>query len=241
MLQSLVVLLELSSNMSNPKVSVCMIVYNHAIFLEEAIKGVINQKTDFDVELVISNDASTDNSDEVILDLIKGSNSINIKYFNHSINLGMMRNFNFALNNCKGKYIALLDGDDYWTDPLKLQKQVGFLEANPEYGICFHKVKIFDQAKQKLIEDDITREVEETTAINELAKGNYIHTPSVVLRNDFFLPKWFKKSPLGDWSLYMLAIKNRKIKKIEEEMAVYRVHSTSIWSKLSQDLRIEKQ
>jgi len=226
--------------MNKPKVSVCMIVYNHEDFIEEAINGVLSQKTNFDVEFVISNDASTDNSDKVILDLIQDTRGIKINYFNHIKNKGMMENFIFSLEKCQGKYIALCEGDDYWTDPLKLQKQVDFLEGNPDYGICFHNVAIFDQANQKIIEDNITREVKETTDINELAKGNFIHTPSVMLRNDFVIPDWFKDSPIGDWTLYMLAIKSRKIKKLDEIMVVYRMHDTSVWSRLSQKVRNDK-
>ncbi len=218
-----------------------MITYNHELFIKQAIKSVLMQKTNFKVELIIANDCSTDDTSNIIKSVInKNSFSVEVNYINRDVNFGMMPNFIDALKKCKGKYIALLDGDDYWTDPLKLQKQVDFMEANHEYGICFHNIKIYDQVNQKFLEDTITREVEETTDINELAKGNYIHTPSVMLRNDFSIPEWFKRSPLGDWALYMLTIKDRKIKRLNDVMAVYRVHDTSIWSGLTQDIRNKK-
>lgn len=150
-----------------------------------------------------------------------------------------MPNFIFSLKKCTGKYIALCEGDDYWTDPLKLQKQVDFLEGNPEYGICFHNVRIYNQELGFIEKDTTTRKVPESTSIIDLAKGNYIHTPSVMLRNDFKIPSWFNKVPLGDWSLYMLSIKGRKIFKFEEEMGVYRMHSQSVWSKKTRQHRIE--
>src|SRR5690606_22227176 len=150
---------------------------------------------------------------------------------------GMMPNFIAALQQCTGKYIALCEGDDYWTDPLKLQKQVDFLEANPEFSMCIHTVKIFNQNTLAYEKDTITRDVDEITDVHELCKGNYIHTPSVVLRNDFTIPSWFDKVRLGDWSLYMLSIKGKKSFKFREEMGVYRLHAQSVWANHDEEKR----
>lgn len=215
-----------------------MITYGHEKFIEEAIKGVLMQECDFEVELIVANDCSTDNTNEIVERYIEThSRGHLIKYTLHLINKGILPNFIWTLQQCKGKYIALLDGDDYWSDPLKLQKQVDFLEANPDYNICFHNVQLFIQEENKFDKDNITREVPEITNIEDLARGNYIHTPSVVLRNNFTIPKWFSKSPIGDWILYMIAIKDKKVKKLDAIMAVYRVHKTSIWANKSQEYR----
>jgi len=219
-------------------VSICMITYNHEAYIKQAIEGVCIQQTNFKVELIIADDCSTDQTEKVIREEIKKHpDTISVKYTRQRKNLGMMPNFIAALQQCTGKYIALCEGDDYWTDPLKLQKQVDFLEANPEFSICFHPVKIFNQNTLAYEKDTITRDVDEITDVHELCKGNYIHTPSVVLRNDFTIPSWFDKVHLGDWSLYMLSIKGKKIFKFREEMGVYRLHSQSIWSKHDQEKR----
>ena len=119
-----------------PKVSVCMITYGHEKFIEEAINGVLMQECDFVVELIIANDCSPDKTDAVIQNILCNHPRASwIKYIKHDKNLGMMPNFIFAMQECKGKYIALCEGDDYWTDPSKLQKQVDFLEANSDYVI----------------------------------------------------------------------------------------------------------
>lgn len=111
------------------------------------------------------------------------------------------------------------------------------MEGNPEYAICFHSVAVYDESLKAITTDNITRHVPQTTSIVDMARGNYIHTPSVLLRNDFNIPKWFKKATLGDWTLYLIAIKNRKIKKMTDSMAVYRLHEKSIWSNKDQSER----
>lgn len=122
--------------MNDIKVSVVMITYNHEKFIKEALESVFSQKTNFQYEIIISNDCSTDNTDEVIKKIIdKNENGNLINYTNHKNNKGMIPNFLWSIQQAKGKYIALCEGDDYWTDPYKLQKQVDFLEANPDYSI----------------------------------------------------------------------------------------------------------
>ncbi|KRB57309.1 glycosyltransferase [Flavobacterium sp. Root186] len=230
----------MNGNYIQKKVSVNMITYKHESYIEQAIKGILMQQTDFDYELIIADDCSPDRTEEIVNDLIKThSQGSKIKYFRHKKNIGMQANGIFAFNQCSGKYVALCEGDDYWTDPLKLQKQVDFLEANLDYSICYHKVQVLRNSV--LEEDDITSEVSETTTIKDLAKGNYIHTCSVVFRNKLFnkLPKYFHKAPVGDYFLHMLNAKYGKIKFLNEFMSVYRLHDNSIWSSQTQLKREE--
>ncbi len=217
-----------------PKVSVCMITYGHEKFIEQAINGVLMQHGDFDLELILSNDCSPDTTDVVIQNILQNHPKAScITYFNHKENLGMMPNFIFALEQCSGSYVALCEGDDYWTDPYKLQKQVDFLEANPDYVLSFHKVKIlkFDGS---IVPDFITNvpgnyETQETLA----RLGNYIHTPSVVFRNIIKkFPKEFLLSPIGDYFLYMLLTEHGKLKYLVDEMAVYR-YGVGVISKMN--------
>lgn len=221
------------------KVSVLMLTYNHEEYILKAIEGILLQEVDFDVELIIGNDSSSDISDLIINDYLKACKThISVNYYYHERNIGMHNNYIFIHGKATGKYIAHCEGDDYWTDPLKLQKQVDFMEANPDYSICFHNVSIYDEINRLMVTDNITRKVNETTGITDLALGNYLHTPSVLLLNDFKIPDWFKDVTIGDWSLYMLQCGNRKIKKLEDIMAVYRISSTNYWSSKSKEYRI---
>ncbi len=216
-----------------PLVSICCLSYNHVIYLKKCLEGFLIQKTNFKYEILIHDDCSTDGTIEIIKKFQRKYPEIVKPIFqktNQYSNGGRGINAKYNFPRAKGKYIALCEGDDYWTDPYKLQKQVDFLEQNPEYVLCFHKVKIYDQNSKTFSADHITREVPETTSIKNLAAGNYIHTPSVVFRNNISIPDWIFESPVGDWTLYMLLIGDKKIKKLDDTMAVYRITNSGIWA-----------
>lgn len=120
-------------------VSVDMITYGHEKYIRQAIEGVLMQQTNFEVEIIIADDCSPDRTKDIVEDIINNHPRGNIiKYFRHNKNLGMQANGMFAVQQCTGKYIALCEGDDYWTDPLKLQKQVDVLEQHLNINICSH-------------------------------------------------------------------------------------------------------
>lgn len=210
-----------------------MITYGHENYIRQAIEGVLMQECNFELELILANDCSPDGTDHLIKKIIKDHPRASIiNYIKHEKNLGMMPNFIFALQQCKGKYIALCEGDDYWTDSLKLQKQVDFLEVNPDYVLSFHPINIL-KPNGEIVDDFITSVPENYEIIETLARlGNYIHTPSVVFRNVLKeLPFEFELSPIGDYFLYMILAEHGKLKYLEEKMAVYRfgvgIHSTN--------------
>ena len=127
--------------MSKMKVSVCIITYNHARFIGQALESALMQKTNFDYEIVIGEDCSTDNTG-LICKKYAEMYPDKIRLLQNDKNLGVIENFKRTLYACKGEYVALLEGDDYWTDELKLQKQVDFLESNRDYAIVFHNAEI---------------------------------------------------------------------------------------------------
>lgn len=224
-----------------PLLSICCTSFNHGKYLRETLDGFLAQKTNFPIEIIIHDDASTDNSAEIIKEFAaKDDRIVTILQTENQYSQNIKPWANYVFPKAKGKYLALCEGDDYWIDPVKLQKQVDFLEANEDFAICFHDAKIYDETNKILKADDITNAEKEEYNLDDLAKGNFIHTPTVVLRNDFTLPKDFSVLPIGDWPLYMLMLKQRKIKRINKEMAVYRVHSKSSWSSKTEAFRLEK-
>jgi len=214
-----------------PLVSVSMPNYNQAKYISDAILGVLSQQADFDIELIVSDDCSPDQTESIVQNIIHTHpNGKWIRYVKHDKNKGAIPNFEWTISQAKGRYIAVCEGDDYWTDPLKLQKQIDFLENNPEYSISFHKVKEVSTSGEEQHTILNSPETEQTLTIEDLAKGNCIHTPSVVFRKNMeILPEWLPYSPIGDYPLHMLNAEFGLIKYFPEEMAAYRI-GDGMWS-----------
>jgi len=216
-------------NPESVSVSVCMITYNHENFVARAIQGVLMQQTGFPVELVIGEDQSADGTRRICEQFVHDSDRITL--LEPRENLGMVPNFIRTLNACRGKYVALCEGDDFWTDPDKLRIQVEFLEEHPDYTICFHRVRILDHDRYRR-KDTLTRVPDPVTDVYDLARnGNYIHTCSCVFRNGLD----FKELPAdiqpGDYALHLLNTRNGgKIMHLDRTMAVYRLHGGGTWS-----------
>lgn len=133
--------------------SVCMLTYNHEGFIAQAIDNVLMQKTNFPIEIIIAEDCSTDGTRAIIREYEKKYPEI-IKPIYHENNVGAIRNArDFAIPQCRGKYIALCEGDDYWTDVDKLQKQVDFLENNSDYTFCCHRFQVYNEQTKKWDDD----------------------------------------------------------------------------------------
>lgn len=210
----------------NISVSICMITFNQQEYIKKAIDSVLSQKVDFIYELLIFDDCSEDNTQNIIKwFIVNHPKGKMIKYFRQSSNQGVIKNFVSALSNCSGKYIALCEGDDFWTNPNKLNLQVEFLDKNPSYVLTHHPVNVL--FPDGSIEEDylVKGKVDKTiTNIYDIVTlGNYIHTPSVVFRNCIQnFPSEIFESPLGDYFLYVLLGQKGLFKKIEINMACYR-------------------
>lgn len=222
-------------------VSVFVMVYNHENFLKQCLDGILYQRTNFNIEIVVGEDCSTDSSREILLEYqLKYPGKFNLIL--HKENVGANKNQEIVLNNCIGKYIAMCEGDDYWTDPLKLQKQVDFLEENEEYTICFHDVQVLENG---VLKNDKNIDGRYLSIINKsdinykdlLIHGNFIQTCSVLFRNlenynDLDLIMKF--SSVGDYVLHIHNAKFGKIKKLDFYGAVYR-RGVGIYSTLAHE------
>lgn len=211
-----------------------MITYNHEKFIEEAINGVLMQECNFAVELIIANDCSTDQTDAVIQKIIQHHpKSSWIKYYKHYKNLGMMPNFIFAMQQCKGKYIALCEGDDYWTDPLKLQKQVDFLNNNEDYVACFHKANVISEDGNRI---DKYRNLSKKGKVNVetiiMNGGGIYATASLLYRNILELPKFAQSTKAGDSALIYTLLGLGNIHFQNEYMCIYRKHKGGIYTSI---------
>lgn len=209
-------------------VSVCMITYNHELFISEAIDSIVTQKANFKFELVIGEDCSTDRTREICIEYKEKYPDI-IRLLLPDKNLGMMPNFIETINSCKGKYIALCEGDDYWTDAHKLQKQVDLMEQYPDYSMSAHAASIlmceqFDE--QKLDKSVLTLE-------DIIAEDWGIMTASILFRKDALdIPEWFSTIKNGDYGLQLLLSLKGNIGYLADNMCVYRQHFGGVSSTL---------
>ena len=197
--------------------------YNHEVFIEKAIESWLMQKTNFKFEIVIGEDYSTDNTREMVFSYAEKYPDI-IRVISSESNVGMLANMMRTQAACNGKYIALCEGDDYWTDPLKLQKQVDFMEANADFSICFHDAIILQDNKSQAPKYFVPKNQKEISSTEDVIKNYYIPTASMLLRAKYHekLPDWFKHVYNGDWALQLILSTKGKIKYIDELMCVYR-------------------
>ncbi|NGX84743.1 glycosyltransferase [Aequorivita sp. KMM 9714] len=189
-------------------VSVVMITYNHKDNIHKAIEGVLMQKTNFPFELIIGEDASTDGTREIVENYAKKFPGI-IKILSSDKNLGMTKNYIRTVQGASGKYIALCEGDDYWTDALKLQKQVDFMNFNPECTLCYHAYQTMKVKPDSSISIGPKIGAEVTT--NKIISGKkaiesvYARTVTILFRISVLdpAPEWIYKAPYGDYPLLL--------------------------------------
>ncbi|MDO6439160.1 glycosyltransferase [Cyclobacterium sp. 1_MG-2023] len=211
---------------NNPLVSVCMITYNHANYIKKAIIGVLDQKYAGDIELVILNDKSPDDTDSKVLEIIEKYDKNNvIRYFKNDENLGVMSNFYKALNLCRGKYIALCEGDDFWTDSNKLAIQIQFLEKNESYSFSFHKAcKVKNENDDTIFSVFPIKSKTSIIKVKEFFRMGGKATSSIVFRNkiDFDIIKINHSH--GDFLLYLKFFEIGNGIYIDQIMSSYRGH-----------------
>ena len=213
--------------MSSPVVSICCVTYNHEKYIRQCLDGFVNQKTNFAFEILVHEDASTDATAEIVKEYeLRCPQLFRCVYQSENQFLKQNTLVNILFKMAKGKYIALCEGDDYWTDPKKLQKQVDILEANPDYVACFHDVYHFHSQNNELVHSNIIVPVNYETPESIILNGNYIHTTSLIFRNELKeLPIEFSYSSIGDYFLQVLLAERGLFKYLDERMAVYRLDS----------------
>lgn len=219
-------------------VSICMITYNHEEFIEEALVSVLEQNCHFDFEVILSNDCSKDKTDEVINKIIKNHpKGHTIRYTNQEKNLGMNENFIFILEQVKGKYIALLEGDDYWTDKNKLQKQFDFLENNPQYVACFHNAWIENTIENTKYEYHNWKDSREVTSKEVIEIGGYVFPTAALMFRSTSKFIQLNKYVAGDLAMALDLLSQGKFYFIKDYMSVYRRHENGVYSGLLKDAK----
>ena len=218
--------------MTAPKVSIAMLAYNHERFVVQAVESVLVQRTDFPFEIVIGEDCSPDGT-RAVLERLAAAHPGIIRLLLPEKNLGMNRNLAATIAACRGEYVALLECDDYWIDPEKLQRQADRLGANPDCAICFTRALVVDEANQPIETAQIIHEVKTTYSLADyLSRVFQPRTCTVMFRRGLFaeFPEWFFRLPVGDFPLHVLNAEHGGFAFLDRVTAAYRIHAGGIWS-----------
>ena len=199
------------------------------------------QKTNFDYEIVIVEDYSTDSTRDIVIDFQRRYPD-KIRLVLSEKNKNNSKDFATAFQASPSHYVAWLDGDDYWTSSHKLQRQADFLDAHPECAMCFHNVTVFyeDGSRESWYRNPADQK--KILVLEDLWAYNFIAGCSPMFRNGLFdIPDWYYNTEVpGDWPLYILSAEHGKIGYIDEIMGVYRIHSRGFWAGLESDQQVER-
>ena len=214
-----------------PKVEVIVCTYNHEPYIRQALDSIIMQETDFRFQITILEDFSTDGTREIVRQYGEEFPDL-IKLDMHDRNLCSSRPHMDAIAASNATYIAVMDGDDYWTSKDKLRSQVACLDENPDCAVCFHNVEVDYEDPDRESHLKNSKRQRKFTTIHNLFERNYIATCSVMYRRDALtdIPEWFANVEAADWHLHLLAARHGRIVYIADAMGVYRVHSRGYWS-----------
>jgi glycosyltransferase involved in cell wall biosynthesis len=222
------------------KVTAFLLTYNHRRFIEQAVESALAQTVAGNREILIADDCSTDGTREVLRMYAERCPKL-IRLLLMDENMG--RNIVRArgVHMARGKYTALLDGDDYWTSPLKLQKQIDYLDHRPACAMCFHNTLVVyeDDSKEShpFHSANPTQRLAralppETSTLEDVAAGNFMLSSSVMFRTGLIddFPDWYFTATIDDWPLHVLNAEHGSIGYVDEVMSVYRVHAHGAWS-----------
>lgn len=225
-----------------PKVSVLLITYNHGPYIAQSIEGVLMQRTTFPIEVVIGEDCSTDGTRSIVAEY-QARYPETIRALLPERNQGPFRNVAATLQACRGQYVASLEGDDYWTDPNKLQIQADFLDSHPDCSICCHNALMISQDGRWPSREVPAEKPAPLTTIEDLILSNetFIQTCTSLWRRGLFeyVPEWTEDVGFSDWIINILNAAHGHIGFLDRCMAVYRLHDGGIWSTRSMSVRVD--
>ncbi|MAD43069.1 MAG: glycosyl transferase family 2 [Arcobacter sp.] len=224
-------------NLSNPKVSICCITFMHENYISQALDSFLMQETSFPFEIIVRDDGSSDKTAEIIRQYQKKYSKI-IKPILEPENTYSkgIRATPAVFKKAIGEYIALCEGDDYWTDKDKLQIQVNFLDNNKEYNGSFHdSLNMYDDESKNDLRIG-NRDIDEDVDTASLIYENNIATASLIFRNNLGeLPKYYQETKKGDYAVAVRVSEFGKLKYIPRAMSIYRIHEGGIWSLKKQE------
>lgn len=223
-------------------VSACIICYKQESLIRKAIESAMLQKLDIPYDIIVGDDASPDGTVYESEKLAEQDSRVTVMA--NKKNLGVNGNWARTINACKGEYIALCEGDDFWTDPLKLKKQIDLLQKNPNASACFSNAFVLSEDGSVSKYPYVDKEFGVLTA-SEFFKMNFnpIPTCTLVFRRDCIttFPESYYQSPFADWILHTLLFQKGDYLYLPEKTSMYRQHSGGVWSGIKQERQLNNK
>ncbi|NBG66648.1 glycosyltransferase [Acidiluteibacter ferrifornacis] len=228
----------------NILVSACIITYNQEKYIKQCIDSVLKQNLDYNLEIVIGDDCSTDSTGQICLEYAQQNPEL-IRFQTRSKNLGVGKNWSETILACKGDYIALCEGDDFWIDPNKLQKQIDFLETQDNFVMSFHDVKVVDQNSEPIEHYSNSNNNKRSYSSFEMLSGPIMPTASNVVRGDALRKavKFPEVSKVFNMDTFTHAHLSRFGEAYFHEnmtSAAYRVHDGGVWTRARYNFRVQE-
>lgn len=224
-----------------PRVSICCTAYNHVDYIRQCLDGFVMQKTSFPIEVLIHDDASTDGTQDIIREYADKYPDIIIPIYQtvNQYSKGVKVSLIYNYSRAKGKYIALCEGDDYWTDPYKLQKQVDFLESHPDYVMCSHRFDQYYEEERRLEKEQDESFHGADYDLKNLIGGKWLtQTLTVMYRRSALDLQHYESYGMSmDIILFYALLKEGKGYCFPDVMGVYRYHNGGVWSEVSLNRR----
>ena len=221
---------------ARPRVSVLMLAYRHAPFIEKAVRSAVAQDAPFDWEIIVSDDASPDETPEILRRLQREFPQ-HLRVFLHERNLGGSgnRNFAFLMQQGRGEFLAILEGDDFWCHRAKLARQVAVMDSDPTLAGCFHAIWAMDETYQHVTrrEEPVLRKSRFT--FEDFIPTNHARTATLLVRRTSIpsLPGWFSRHLASDRCFNLVALEHGDYAYLPDAMAVYRIHPGGVWTGLT--------
>lgn len=228
---------------TKPLVSVVIVTYNHERFVEDSLEGALKQHTNFPFEVIVADDMSTDRTREILIQYQdQHPDKIRLRLATRNLYSEMPRYPRYGARcAARGAFVALCEGDDYWTDPKKLQKQVDLLEARRDLSFCFTATTFLEEGRVQSERKFSPPGERHTYELADLMRQNFVTTCTVVYRKSMLgeMPHFFWESPVGDWPLFVTLSHSGPIGYIDDITATRRIHELGEWSKLDELEKLE--
>src|SRR5215469_10022320 len=213
------------------RVSVLVMTYNHERYIAQALDSVLMQQTNFDWEVLVSEDCSTDRTRQIVKEYAARHPGL-LRLILSETNLHSNEVVARGIRAAEGQYLALLDGDDYWLSSEKLQTQVDFMDRHPESTVCFHQAVVHNEKNPRPDWYWTPLNQKEISTLQDICMDNFIATSSTMFRRQAIEgpPEWYIGFPITDWPLHILYAERGTIGYIREPMSVYRHHEGGAYS-----------